>query len=181
MGFLNRSHITDKLVAYIHDELPPGERTRVVAHLETCEMCRAALVEEEALAAQLAAQLPPLTHPRPGQLMNLWPAIAARLGESKLPRTNLAHKSIFGMALTASLLCMLLVPLLLGGRVPSSRAAADSAMTQPAYVFGTGPTLPAGAATAVTSLPGSAVTATSTWPDSTSATVTPVPTPDAGG
>ncbi|MBN1284277.1 MAG: zf-HC2 domain-containing protein [Anaerolineae bacterium] len=189
MGILNfnfnfnfdfkRGHVTGKLAAYLHGELTPAERARVMAHLKTCETCRAALAAEEALAARLRAQFSPLTHPRPGQLARLWPGIAARIANTRPPRRmRFAHRSVFGMALTASLLCVMLLPLLLGGRVPVSRA--DGSATQAAF---TGPTLPPGAATAIAQLPGDTATAPSTHAgqDSPGATVTPVPTPETKG
>jgi hypothetical protein len=64
---------TDRLSEYLDDELSPGERAQVEAHLAGCNGCRTVLDELRGVAAR-AASLPP-TPPS----ADLWPGIAARL------------------------------------------------------------------------------------------------------
>ena len=64
---------TDRLSEYIDDELTPGERAQIEAHLSTCRECGDTLEELRAVVTQ-AANLPA----RP-PAADLWPGIAPRL------------------------------------------------------------------------------------------------------
>src|SRR5687767_8853833 len=76
---------TDKLSDYIDDELAPGERAALEAHLVSCPECADTLDELRAVVARAGA----LT-PRP-PVTDLWPGIAPRLERSSVtpfqPRT----------------------------------------------------------------------------------------------
>jgi hypothetical protein len=64
---------TDRLSEYLDDELLPGERMQVEAHLRECAACTTVLDELRAVTAHAAAlaPAPPAT--------DLWPGIEARL------------------------------------------------------------------------------------------------------
>ena len=71
---------TDLLSEYLDDEeLPSSERARIAAHIESCEECRATLLELRAVAARARAleDRPPAA--------NLWPGIEARLHAPAVP------------------------------------------------------------------------------------------------
>jgi anti-sigma factor RsiW len=76
---------TDKLSDYIDDELAPGERAALEAHLVSCRECADTLDELRAVVAHAGT----LT-PRPPET-DLWPGIAPRLARSSVtpfqPRT----------------------------------------------------------------------------------------------
>jgi Putative zinc-finger/FecR protein len=57
-----RKHISKRLTAYCHGELPPEEYRRVAEHLLHCQRCRSEY-EEIRLGAQLAARLAPAEAP----------------------------------------------------------------------------------------------------------------------
>jgi anti-sigma factor RsiW len=185
MGILKRDHVTKSLVAYIHGELPPAERKRVAAHLEQCGACRRALAAQEQLAAHLDARLPALTSPRPEQLTRLWVGVAARIKQP--PRRRSLPRPAFGVALTTSLLCIILLPLLIGGQMSADQAGVAAA-TQPvpALAQGSGQTAaPAGGATATAvaqaSLSSTAAYATELiGPGDSTMTLAPIPTPEIG-
>jgi anti-sigma factor RsiW len=58
-------HPEAALLPFVNDELAPGERARVAAHLATCEACRRTLADVRAVAAALAA--PPAPEPHWGR------------------------------------------------------------------------------------------------------------------
>jgi hypothetical protein len=64
---------TDRLSEYLDDELTPGERAQVEAHLEACAECTTVLDGLGAVAARAASL------PSPPPATDLWPGIAARL------------------------------------------------------------------------------------------------------
>jgi hypothetical protein len=76
---------TDKLSDYIDDELAPGERAALEAHLVSCPACTDTLDELRAVVARAGT----LTARPPD--MDLWPGIAPRLERSRVtpfqPRT----------------------------------------------------------------------------------------------
>jgi anti-sigma factor RsiW len=64
---------TDRLSEYLDDELSPGERALVEAHLRECDACTAVLDELRAVTVQAAAL------PSAPPAADLWPGIEARL------------------------------------------------------------------------------------------------------
>ena len=65
---------TDRLSEYLDDELPPGERSRLEAHLRQCVACGAVLADLKRIAARASG----LEDQPPDR--DLWPGIAARIG-----------------------------------------------------------------------------------------------------
>jgi anti-sigma factor RsiW len=68
---------TDRLSEYLDEELAPGERAALEAHLEGCAACRATLGELEQVVARARAldDRPPAS--------DLWPTVAERIGLSR--------------------------------------------------------------------------------------------------
>ena len=120
------AHVTPLLTAYIHDELPAHLRARVTRHLESCDACYAAMVQERELARLLDASIATLGTPRPEQLARLLPGILAEVARPSPPRQPRSLPG-FGLALVLSLMLALLVPALVAPRM-----AADHAPDQPA-------------------------------------------------
>lgn len=93
-----RDEFTDQLSAYLDHELSPPERGRLEEHLGGCAECRAVLADlrDIVAAAPLYEGAPPAT--------DLWPALAARLGDAKVvalptptasaPRRGFRHFSL---------------------------------------------------------------------------------------
>ena len=67
---------TERLSEFVDGDLPAGDREALEAHLAGCEECAALVTELRAVAAT-AAELPDREPDR-----DLWPGIAARLGEA---------------------------------------------------------------------------------------------------
>jgi anti-sigma factor RsiW len=74
----HRDEFTDQLSAYLDHELSPAERGRVEEHLRGCAECRALLTDLRAIVAAA-----PLYEGEPPSA-DLWPALAARLGEAQV-------------------------------------------------------------------------------------------------
>jgi hypothetical protein len=65
---------TDRLSAYIDEELDDGERQRLEAHLAGCDECRATVTDLREIVARAASlEAAPPTH-------DLWPGIRERIG-----------------------------------------------------------------------------------------------------
>jgi hypothetical protein len=73
----------DILIAYLYDDLEPGERARFESHLPSCSACSGELAELRAVRAQLGRWAPPepgaLVHSDPAQLHQhrWWQAVPA--------------------------------------------------------------------------------------------------------
>jgi anti-sigma factor RsiW len=70
---------TSRLSEYLDDELQPGERQALEAHLATCAVCRATLDELRAVVTRVQT-----TGDRPLK-KDLWPGVARRIGVSVTP------------------------------------------------------------------------------------------------
>jgi anti-sigma factor RsiW len=51
-------HLETEIIPFLRDELPAAERTRVAAHVQTCDDCRRAVDDTRAVLSRLAASLP---------------------------------------------------------------------------------------------------------------------------
>jgi anti-sigma factor RsiW len=60
-------HPDDALVDYLRNELDEGERRRVATHLASCEACRTAVTDFQAILERLAATAPPVPEPHWGR------------------------------------------------------------------------------------------------------------------
>jgi len=88
-------HVSNRLSAYCHGELPPSESRRVADHLMKCERCRKER-DEIQLGIQFARQLPAMSAPD-----GLWGEIEAMLDGR--PGPALSEKPSFGERLSGSL------------------------------------------------------------------------------
>jgi tetratricopeptide (TPR) repeat protein len=72
---------TDRLSDYIDDEdLDPGERAAIEAHLTTCDRCRAVVADLRAVVARASSVVDALPD------AHLWPGIAERIGATTVLR-----------------------------------------------------------------------------------------------
>jgi anti-sigma factor RsiW len=81
------SHVTKKLSAYLHGELPPPESARVAAHLVKCGRCRGEY-EEIKFGASLAEQLTRVAAPA-----SLWSAVESQLDAAAVGQANRANQT----------------------------------------------------------------------------------------
>src|SRR5262245_36013180 len=65
------------LKAYLHGELTPIMRLRVVQHLKQCPRCDALYAAQRDLTQELEFALPLVGQPQPRQLRKIWGAIHA--------------------------------------------------------------------------------------------------------
>jgi anti-sigma factor RsiW len=70
---------TDRLSEYLDDELPPGERAAIEAHLRHCVACGAVLADLKRIVARASGLEDRLPE------RDLWPGIAARIGAIPAP------------------------------------------------------------------------------------------------
>ncbi|RPJ02672.1 MAG: zf-HC2 domain-containing protein [Chloroflexi bacterium] len=70
-------HVTHLITRYIHGQLRPAQRARVVNHVRTCAACRSALAREEWIASDLRRELPSVGAggTRGGQLAQVWAGV----------------------------------------------------------------------------------------------------------
>ncbi|MBN1681734.1 MAG: zf-HC2 domain-containing protein [Anaerolineae bacterium] len=107
-------HVTHLLTRYVHGQLRPAQRARVVNHVRMCSRCRAALVREERMAADLRREMPLFGQPRPGQLAHVWAGVWQQVSEP--PRRSTIDRSSWlpgiSMVLAMILLVAVALPLL---------------------------------------------------------------------
>ena len=134
---------TDRLSEYFDDDLAPGEREQVEAHLATCAGC-ARVLDELRLVVDRASALPPRA---PGA--DLWPGVAARLEHTRV-RAAGERPRWFTFAAPQLAAAAVLVALLSGWMARSLLVRDDAAApvaveepAQPAVVEGGPAALPA--------------------------------------
>ncbi len=108
-----RNHVTQYLTAYVDGRLNHQRRVRVAQHLARCEACRAALAREQDVSRELAALMPGLGQPEPGQLRRLFPAIMAEVRSTPSHPLRLAPS--VGVMLAMLLICAFSVSAFFGG------------------------------------------------------------------
>src|SRR5215472_3972634 len=89
---------TDRLSDYLDDELTPGERRAVDAHLAGCSDCRAVLDELTQVVARAKT-----IEPRPPQA-DLWPGVARRLDRVAVRRFSFTMPQALAASLVIALL-----------------------------------------------------------------------------
>ncbi len=115
-----RNHVTHLLPAYVHRQLNRQRREQVARHVSACAECHAALRREESLARDLAALMPALGQPEPGQLRRLWPSILAEVRIDKPTPFRLAPS--VGVILTMLLICAFSLSAFFSGTTHASAA-----------------------------------------------------------
>jgi hypothetical protein len=140
---------TDRLSEYLDDELSPGEKAQMEAHLAGCDACRTVLDELRAVTVKAASLSP--TPPS----ANLWPGIEARLERRTnvmLFRERAARRFSFTMPqLVAAAAALMLVS---GGSVWLAQYGGRTTSLPPIGAVATAPGL-TGAATPESAVPAS--------------------------
>jgi anti-sigma factor RsiW len=78
---MRNQHITHLITRYIHGQLRPSQRARVVNHVRTCAACRAALAREEGIASDLRREMPGIgTAARSAQFAQVWAGVWQEVG-----------------------------------------------------------------------------------------------------
>ena len=129
---------TERLSEYLDDDLTDWERRDLAVHLETCEDCRAILMELRAVAAKAAALPDRLPE------ADLWPAVRAGIGarqvvslESKRKERRRLSFSIPQLVAAAAVLMMVSTGgawLALSGSAPADLATGEPEELQPVPV-----------------------------------------------
>jgi hypothetical protein len=113
-------HIQHLIVAYVHGQLGPRDRIRVLQHTYTCETCRAILDREIRVVSDLRAELPGIGLPRAGQMKRLWPQVWTHYqGAANLEQPLL---QAVGTALAMLMLCLFVSTALFGGAAQANAA-----------------------------------------------------------
>jgi anti-sigma factor RsiW len=83
---MRNQHVTHLITRYVHGQLRPAQRARVVNHVRTCAACRAALAREEWIASDLRREMPVMgMAARSGQLAQVWAGVWQEVGTSRPP------------------------------------------------------------------------------------------------
>jgi anti-sigma factor RsiW len=135
---------TDRLSEYLDDELSPGEKARVEAHLAGCAACTTVLGELRAVTARAASlpSAPPAT--------DLWPGIVARL-ERRATVTSFRERAArrFSFTMPQLLAAGLALMVLSGGSVWLSQYGGRTTSLPPVAARDVAPDDPAVAVAAV--------------------------------
>jgi anti-sigma factor RsiW len=125
---------TDRLSEYLDDELAPGERAQVDAHLADCSACRTVLEELRAVTMQAASlsAAPPSAE--------LWPGIEARL-ERRATVTGFRDRAVrrFSFTMPQLVAAGLALMVLSGGSVWLSQYGGRTTSLPPAAATGVVP------------------------------------------
>jgi hypothetical protein len=120
---LPKRHVTHLLTRYVHGQLRPAQRARVLNHVRVCGTCRAALAREERLAADLRREMPAFGQPTAAQLAGVWAGVWEQVGAPRQPRTNgLTWLPGLSMMLALALALALALPVLAGRDIRAEAA-----------------------------------------------------------
>lgn len=110
-------HVTPLITRYVHGQLRPSQRARVMNHVRTCVSCRVALAREESLVADLRREMPLIRQASAGQLAHVWVGVWQEINAPR-PRSRWNGISLLpglGAMIAVLVLVAVAVPLLLGG------------------------------------------------------------------
>lgn len=111
------------MTRYVHGQLRPSQRARVVNHVRTCENCRGVLAREERLAADLRREMPAFGHPCPAQMAavqaRVWQDVSATRRTGGPGMTWLPGLS---MALVILLVAAIALPLIMHSEIRAEAA-----------------------------------------------------------
>jgi hypothetical protein len=133
-------HVSHLLTRYVHDQLSPAQRARVINHVRTCPDCRAVLAREERLATDLRREMPHFGQPRPAQLAHVWAGVYQDMNtphHRSRPRNGGGSAWLSGLGVAMAMLLMLMVALPL---VAQSEVRAEAAPRQALPVSTASPT-----------------------------------------
>jgi anti-sigma factor RsiW len=122
-------HVTHLLTRYVHGQLRPSQRARVINHVRTCPACRVALAREERVAADLRREMPAFGQARPGQLAQVWLDVWGEIGATHSPPPHTTRSTwLPGLSVVLAMLLLLAVALPL---LVQSGLRAEAAPMQP--------------------------------------------------
>ncbi len=122
-------HVTHLVTRYVHGQLRPAQRARVVNHVRTCDICRAALTRAELLDSDLRRQMPAFGPAAARPLSDVWVGVWADINTPKRSRRASA-----GMLLLPGVSVVLVVAVTLAIMLPilaGSGVRAEAALLQP--------------------------------------------------
>lgn len=96
----------EHLPGYISRELSPAARSQVAAHIETCDACYAAYVQQRELTSELTRTLPELGGARP-RLDHIWAGIEADIRQPKRTTIKL-DQARYSLAVLLLMIALLL-------------------------------------------------------------------------
>ncbi len=128
-------HVQHLILAYVHGQLRPARRARVMNHVRVCDTCRAALAHEERLALDLQREMPLIGQPNNGQLTRMWAGVWQEISlnppQSRVRRTPFLP----GLSAVLAILLVMLVALPLvahsGTRAEAAPMRADNRYISP--------------------------------------------------
>lgn len=104
--------VQSRLVAYIHAELEPQERHQVARHLEDCERCYAAYLQQLGLTRELEQTVPLMGAGHRPDFRRVWSAVqteAVRVRTASRPES--LHYALAALIVAA----LFVIPLTFGG------------------------------------------------------------------
>lgn len=117
--------VRSRLVAYIHGELQPHERHLVARHLEDCETCYAAYLQQLELTRELEQVVPFVGADYRPDFKRVWAAMQSETIHSRsAPRLQSLHYGLAALIVAA----LFFIPLTFGG----NEVTFASPPTQPA-------------------------------------------------
>jgi anti-sigma factor RsiW len=109
---MRNQHITHLITRYIHGQLRPSQRVRVVNHVRTCAACRAALAREEWIASDLRREMPGIgTAARAPQFAQVWAGVWQEVGGPRARAKATAWLPGMGVVIALVLILAVIVPL----------------------------------------------------------------------
>jgi anti-sigma factor RsiW len=120
-------HITHLLTRYVHGQLRPPQRARVINHIRVCPDCRAALACEEQLANDLRRELPRIGEATTRQLAGVWAGVWQEVNAPRRPPRSAPMMWLPGL-LAMMLVLAIALPLLMQS---SARVQAAPSQARP--------------------------------------------------
>ncbi len=102
---VNCRECRSNLVAYLHRELSPARRREIALHLDTCQGCYAAYIEQRDLSHELAQILPRLGNASAPHFERVWNAFQAERAGGRTP--DAAYPARYGLAALLFMLALL--------------------------------------------------------------------------
>jgi anti-sigma factor RsiW len=110
---MSNQHVTHLMTRYVHGQLRPELRARVVNHVRQCAACRAALAREEWIASDLRREMPVMgTAARAGQLTQVWAGVWSDVSASRTRSIGKTWLPGLSAALALVMLLAVALPLL---------------------------------------------------------------------
>jgi anti-sigma factor RsiW len=133
---MRNQHITHLITRYVHGQLRPSQRARVINHVRMCAACRAALAREELIASDLRREMPGIgTTARSAQFAQVWAGVWQEVGGRRGRFTASAWLPGLGAVIALVLILAMVAPL-----VSASGLRDEAALQQPRPVSTASPT-----------------------------------------